>query len=243
MEQHVELLKIKAFQLIANYRKPMSFNFWDTYPLPTLSTIRGWFHNVINADRYIPLSTSIQGSFSSVIYDLQTLIKFDRPERAKSKGYPYLKNFNKSLSKSPTYVANIFHNELLIYIYSDKKYLKKFAENILTNSYPSIGRYEDIARIDKIEFIKPQKVNFYDEEHIITYGIYLKKETATKLNLHGINYRMNFKYNQNLLEKTGLRYFEKKDVVYVDNGIIEENELLFDTEENRIIDLIGDDEL
>ncbi|MDQ7056762.1 MAG: hypothetical protein Q9M89_10095 [Persephonella sp.] len=51
---------------------------------------------------------------------------------------------------------------------------------------------------------------------------------------------MNFKYNKELLEKTGLRYFERKDVVYIDEGLISDGELLFDKEENRIIDLVGD---
>ncbi len=236
----MELLKIKAFQLFANYRKPMSFNFWDSYPLPPLSTVRGWFHTVIDAEDYIPMAVSIQGNFESVVHDLQTLIKFDRKERAKDKGYPILEGFNKTFSKSPTFITNIFHNQLLIYIHSEKQYLEKFAETLLKKEYPNLGRYEDLVRIDEIEFIEPEKREFYYDEHIINYGIYLNKETADSLGIKGINYRMNFKYDKTLLEKTGLRYFEKKDVVYIDEGLIDDGELLFDEKENRVIDLIGD---
>lgn len=240
----MKLLRIKAYQLFANYRKPMSFNYWDTYPLPPLSTIRGWFHYIVwnkNKDEnrhYIPMAMSIQGVSSSVIQDLQTLIKFDRKSNAKGK--PILEGFNKVLSKSPTYVANIFDVKLNIYIKAEEKFLNRFIENIFKLNYPSLGRYEDLLRIDELKIIEPEIIDFYDDEHSIKYGIYLNKDTAKNFKLDGIHYRMNFKYDKELLEKTGIRYFEKKDVVYVDNGTLEEGEALFDKEENRIIDLIGD---
>lgn len=242
----MKLLKIKAYQLFANYRKPMSFNYRDTYPLPPLSTIRGWFHYVVwNANKsenrhYIPISMSIQGKFSSVIQDLQTIIKFDRRSKVKEKGYPYLEGFNKALSKSPTYVANIFDINLHIYIKADEEYLNRFIDNIFRLNYPSIGRYEDLIRIDELEIIEPKVIDLYEEPQEIDYGIYISKETANTLGLEGINYRMNFKYDNELLQKTGIRYFEKKDVVYIDNASLEEGEILFDAEEQRIIDLVGD---
>jgi CRISPR-associated protein Cas5t len=240
MELKVKLLKIKAYQAFANYRKPMSFNFLDSYPLPPLSTVRGWFHTVIGASEYIPMAASIQGKFSSVVYDLQMLVKFDRKSRVKEKGYPFLEGFNKSFSKSPTYVANIYDVSLNIYIHADEKYLKLFKENVLKNEYPSLGRREDLVRIDYIDFVEPEIKDFSEDEHDIDYGIYLNKETAQSLGIAGINYRMNFKYNKELIEKTGLRYFEKREVVYIDDALIEDGELLFDREDSRIIDLVGD---
>jgi len=240
----MRLLKIKAYQLFANYRKPLSYNYWDTYPLPPLSTIRGWFHYVVwngNKDedrRYIPISMSIQGNFDGVIQDLQTLIKFDRKRKGSNK--PVLEGFNKAFSKSPTYVANVYNIDLTIYIHAEEKYLQKFKENIFKIDYNSLGRWEDLLRIDYVDFITPTIRDFEDEIHKIDYGIYLNKSTANKLGIKGINYRINFKYNNELLQETGLRYFEKKDVVYTDNKLLDEGELLFDEDENRIIDLIGD---
>ena len=240
----MKLLKIKAHQLFANYRKPMSYNFWDTYPLPPLSTIRGWFHYIVwkgNKDperHYIPFSVSIQGNFQSVVHDLQTLIKFDRKRKEDNK--PILEGFNKAFSKSPTYVANIYNIDLILYIHAKEEYLEKFKENLFKIDFPSLGRWEDLLRIDFIDFIEPVEKDFFEEEHQINYGIYLNKNTADNLGIKGINYRMNFKYNGELLEKTGLRYFERKDIVYIDNKLLEDGELLFDEEENRIIDLIGD---
>ncbi len=216
----------------------MSFNFWDSYPLPPLSTVRGWFHTVVEAKEYIPMSMSIQGKFSSVVQDLQTLIKFDR--KRNKEGEIVLKSFkNKVFSKSPTFVTNIYDIHLNIYIKAEEKYLKLFKENLLKNEYPSLGRKEDLIRIDYIDFIEAINKDFSEEEHIIDYGIYLNKETAVNLGIVGINYRMNFKYDKELLDKTGLRYFEKKDVVYIDHDYIEDGDLLFDEEDKRVIDLIG----
>ncbi len=236
----MKLFKIKGYQVFANYRKPMSFNYWDTYPLPPLSTVRGWFHTVVEATEYIPIAMSIQGKFDGIVQDLQTLIKFDRKERVKDKGYPLLEGFNKAFSKSPTYVANVYGVNLTIYLKTEEKYLQKFKENLLKLEYPSLGRKEDLIRIDYIDFIEPVLQNFSEDEHIIDYGIYLNKTTADQLGIRGINYRMNFKYNKELLEKTGLRYFERKDVVYIDDALVEYGEFLFDENEERLIDLVGD---
>ena len=216
----------------------MSFNYWDTYPLPPLSTIRGWFHTVVEATEYIPIAMSIQGKFDGIVQDLQTLIKFDR--KRNKEGEIVLEGFNKAFSKSPTYVANVYGVNLTIYLKAEEEYLQKFKENLLKLEYPSLGRREDLIRIDSMDFIEPVLQNFSEDEHIIDYGIYLNKSTADQLGIRGINYRMNFKYNKELLEKTGLRYFERKDVVYIDDALVEDGEFLFDGEEERLIDLVGD---
>jgi len=230
----MKILKIEAYQLFANYRKPMNYNFWDTYPLPPLSTVKGWFHSVVNAHEYIPLSMSIQGNSSSIIYDMQTLIKFDRVRKEKKQ--LMLDWLNKSLSHSPTFVANVFNINLTIYLYSEQiEALEKFKNNIFTNAFPSIGRHEDLARIDFIDFIEPSEVEFSaSNHHTLHYGVYLNKETATACNIKGIYYRMNNKYE--IL--SNLRYFEKADVVYADNGDIIQGKFLFDEHNGRIIDLI-----
>src|SRR5690606_14436636 len=132
----MEVLKIKAYQLFANYRKPLSYNFIDTYPLPPLSTVKGWFHSVIDANEYIPVSMSIQGKITSIVQDMQTLIKFDR--KRSDKVQIIIPGFEKAFSKSPTYVANIFDIELNIYLAAEKQYLDKFMENIFTKDFPSL---------------------------------------------------------------------------------------------------------
>lgn len=233
----MEVLKIKANQLFANYRKPMTYNFIDTYPLPPLSTVKGWFHNIIEAKEYIPVSMSIQGNMSGVVQDMQTLIKFDRVRKEKEQ--IILDGFNKALSKSPTYVANIYDIDLVIYIHSDKIHLEKFKEKIFEKDYTNLGRYEDLLRIDYIDFVNLEEKKFsFMKNHSIDYGIYLSKDKAKEAKVNGINYRLNFKYE--VIE--GIRYFNKINVVYIDNSVIESGTFLFDNDADnqRVVDLIGD---
>jgi CRISPR-associated protein Cas5t len=117
--------------------------------------------------------------------------------------------------------------------------LEEFEKALFRKEYPSLGRYEDLFRVDRVDVIEVGKRLL--RRYPIKNGIYLNKNTADYLELKGINYRMNFKYDGELLQKTGLRYFEKKDVVYVDNGSFRRKEILFDEEKERIIDLIGDE--
>jgi len=230
----MKILKVKAYQLFANYRKPLNFNFWDTYPLPPLSTVKGWFHSVIDAHEYIPLTMSIQGTFSSILYDMQTFIKFDRIR--KDKEQVKLDWINKALNHSPVFVATVFDINLNIYLYSeDNEALEKFRQNVARYSFPSIGRHEDIARVDFVDFIESEEVEFsLSNSHELNYGIYLSKRTADYLGIRGIHYRMNNKYEI----RSNLRYFEKVDVVYADNGLVYKGKCLFDKEEGRIIDLL-----
>ncbi len=236
----MRLLKIKGYQVFANYRKPMSFNFWDTYPLPPLSTVKGWFHNVVEANDYIPMAMSIQGKYDSIVYDLQKIIKFDR-KRKEDTDRIILEDFNASLSNSPTYVANMFNMELIIYIKAEEIYLNKFMQNIFKLDYPYLGRREDLIRMDYVDFVEVDRKTFSSfRPYYIKHGIYVSDETARSYNLKGICYKMNFKYDKDMLKKTGLRYFDKKDVVYVDNGLLKTGEMLFDEKENTVIDLIGE---
>jgi CRISPR-associated protein Cas5t len=240
----MEVLKIRAYQLFANYRKPMSYNFIDTYPLPPLSTVKGWFHNVIEAKEYIPVSMSIQEAkpakddeYSSIVHDMQTMIKFDRKRNGENQ--IIVEGFNKAFSQSPKYVATIHNIALNIYLASDKESLKKFKQRVFEKDFPSLGRYEDLLRIDQIEFIDLSKKEINQmEPYTMDYKTYINRETADNLNIIGTNYLMNFKYE--LID--GLRYFtEKLPVVFInsDNEILERT-FLFDDKDGRIVDLIGD---
>ncbi|MEK7433020.1 MAG: type I-B CRISPR-associated protein Cas5b [Cyanobacteriota bacterium] len=237
----MKVLKIKLNQVFANYRKPMSYNYVDTFPLPPFSTIKGWFHNIIEAKEYYNMSLCIQGNSSSIVQDMQTMIKFDRK---RGEGKTLIKDFNAELSQTPVYVANIFNIDLNIYLLAEKNLLEKFKTNIFTKNYPSLGRYEDLARIDFVDFVDLEEKTFspFDEEqqHNIDYGIYITKNKAIDCVLKGINYRLPFKY-ENIKENDGLRVFKEKiDTVFVDNGLIDRGNFLFDNQDNRIIELIGD---
>jgi len=230
----MSVLRVKLYQEFACYRKPMTYGFWETYPLPPLSTVKGFFHNVVEAKEYIPARYGIQGKFKSVVLDLQIMNKFDRKD-SKNKGI-YIEEYDKKLIKSPIYVSNLYAVELTIYIESKLEYLEKFRENLLNLEYPSLGRKEDLVRVDSADIVELIERDLFEDSYYIKNGIYLSKEKAKELEVNGINYRMNFYYEI----KNGIRFFKKKDVVYVDNKILEFGSILYDKEEDKVVDLIGD---
>ncbi|HOJ93466.1 MAG TPA: type I-B CRISPR-associated protein Cas5b [Dictyoglomaceae bacterium] len=227
----MQVLKLKLYQQFANYRKPLSYNFVDTFPLPTYSHIKGWIHKILQAGDYIPISISIQGFYESVVYDLQTFYKFDRIR--KEKEGIILSEYNKSLIKSPFYVANLYNVSLILHINMAYEYLKKI-ETMVFDTFPAIGRYEDIARIDEINFVDIEKKETGLDFYKIRNPIYLKQETADRYKLIGINFRIPFKYTI----KNDLRYFEKIDTVYVEEGTLF-GEIIIDSE-GDLVELVGD---
>jgi CRISPR-associated protein Cas5t len=241
----MELLRIKAFQPFACYRKPFSYGFWDTFPLPPFSTLSGLFHYGINAklDKYYPFNVAVVGIIENLTYDLQTLIKFDRIRKEKEQ--VILEGFNKALSSTPTYVATITNIHLRIYFQAEKELLNELQNNLLCNHFPYIGRHEDLARIDQLEIIKPNVKSFVRNNRLdINYGIYLKTETAKSASIKGSNFQIPFRHE----EIEGLRYFKKENVVFVDNidEEIKSGNFLIDEDVDEIftqpilIELFGD---
>ena len=229
----MNVLRIKLYQEFACYRKPLTFNFWETYPLPPLSTVKGFFHNVLEAKKYIPARYGIQGSFESFFLDTQIVNKFAR--KTATDGV-YIDEHDKKLTKSPLYVANLYGISLTIYIESDLYYLEKFKENLLIYEYPSLGRKEDLVRVDSVDMVKLVEMDLFEDKYQLKNGIYFSKEKAKELGVSGINYRMRFRYKI----INGIRYFDRKDVVYVDSGVLKDGSILYDKEEKKVVDLIGD---
>jgi len=241
----MKVLRIKAFQPFACYRKPFSYGFWDTFPLPPFSTLNGLFHYGINADpdKYYPVNIAVAGVIGNITYDLQTLIKFDRDRSNEGKKQIILEGFRKAFSKSPTYVATVTNVNLRIYFQAELKLLEKLKRQILTNYFPYIGRYEDLARIDDISLITPQEKKFTRSDRLsIGYSIYLKPETAKTAGIIGSNFQLPYRFQ----EINGLRYFNKEKVVFTDSGELKNGTFVVDDQTDEfiqepvLIELFGD---
>jgi CRISPR-associated protein Cas5t len=196
--------------------------------------VKGFFHSVVEAKEYIPARYGIQGSFESLFLDVQVMNKFARKD-ANVDGI-YIEEHGKKLTKSPIYVANLYGVNLTIYIESDLYYLEKFKENLLIHEYPSLGRKEDLVRVDSVDFVELTERDLFEDEYPLKNGIYLSKEKAKELKVSGINYRMRFRYE--IIDD--IRYFDRKDVVYVSSGVLKQGSILYDKERDKIVDLIGD---
>jgi CRISPR-associated protein Cas5t len=196
--------------------------------------VKGFFHNVIGAKKYIPARYGIQGNFESLFIDMQIMNKFARKDANTEDSY--IEEHNRKLTKSPIYVTNLYSVNLTIYIESDLYHLEKFKENLLIYEYPSLGRKEDLVRVSSVDFVELVKRDLFEDEYPLKNGIYLSKEKAKELKVGGISYRMRFRYEI----ADGIRHFDRKDVVYVSNGTLKHGSILCDRERDKIVDLIGD---
>ena len=228
----MELLRITAYQPFACYRKPFSYGFWDTFPLPPYSTILGWVQWVIEAQAPLPIGIGIVGKFESITYDLQTLIKFDRVR--KEKDQIVIPTFNKALSRSPTYTANVTDIHLRIYLAMEKSKLELFRDRVMLRNYPSLGRYEDLMRIDDIRLVRPttKKISHFDPPIPIKYSVYLRQETAKVSGNQGSIVRMPTYHD--LI--SGKRFFRTEKAVYLDSGYFGKGEFLFDDDRDELFD-------
>ncbi len=235
----MKALKVKLYQPVACYRKPLSFGVVETFFLPPFSTIKGWVHYTAGAEKEHSLSVSIHGRFETVGYQLQKFKKFDR----KREGQPELPGFSKTLISSPVYVQELYEVYLTIYIAGDQELLSKFLENLLIKDFISIGRKEDTALlIQEPEFVElePFKAPRFLRIKDLTL---LTRETAEKIGLFGTFYRLGLCYDEELKELTGWRYFRKKRDFLVVNPTskrLRENpdSIYVDPEDGRAVEMV-----
>lgn len=207
----MKILKMKLFQESACYKKPFAFKVAETYPLPPYSTVIGMFHKILQAKpgEYFPMNISIQGNYESIFNNYQTLRMFKGKDEVTS---------------MPRNVHQLLNVELIIHVKAQDEVIDKIYENIITGKETfTLGRNEDIVRIDGISFV--EKVEEIERAYIDKYSAYIPLWAAE--DVEGINYRLNTTYEI----KNDLRKWKKVDVKYVEKHI-----------ENTVEDLLRDED-
>ena len=196
----MKALRLKLFQETACYKHPFALKVAQTYPLPPYSTVKGMIHDLLKANEYIPLSISIQGKYESLISNLQDMFFY--------KG--------KEWTIRPTTIHLLYNVNLIIHINGSEDILERL-KDIFTNpsEYPSLGRKEDLVRIDEVKMVNVVEFNTDDSDDnwMVKMPIYIPSQINLK-NLSGINYKLNFKYEI----KNNLRSWKSVDVFYVEEG-------------------------
>jgi len=210
----MKALKLKLFQETACYKKPFALKVAETYPLPPYSTVKGFLHYVLEAEDFVDMAISVQGDYEDKFINLQTF-------------YFYKQN---EITKGPLNVHYLHNVELLIHVYAKEAILNKIIENMKNSKeFFSLGRREDLVRIDDIKMVEFRKVDLDEEDDIygLKYSAYIPKFYNYEA-LTGINYNLNFKYNI----KNEIREWEKVKVVYVekDSNVITNGKIYLDNE-------------
>ncbi|MBM7623756.1 type I-B CRISPR-associated protein Cas5b [Sporohalobacter salinus] len=196
----MKVLKLKLFQETACYKKPFAFKVGETYPLPPYSTVKGMLHRVLDAEEFIPMKISIQGNYDSKFVDYQNMY-FDKDDKT---------------TKMPLNIHLLHNVELIIHVKAKEEVLNRIIKGIKnSNEYLSLGRREDLIRIDEIKFVDLDEYDPWEKgkNYFIKYPIYIPINKITE-EIEGINYRLNWKYK--IIDD--LRQWEKIDVKYVEKG-------------------------
>lgn len=224
-------LKIRLYQDLVCYKKPMSFKAGETYPLPPPSTLSGFFHNVLDATKYIPMNFSIQGTYSGITNNLQTLYKFGSVRKDKGKLRNYWAVFGStSIQHNVFYVNLLVGVSLTIHIGASDYVLKSLYEGLLMpREYLSLGRREDLVRIDEVSMVDVEEREDRRNGISLKCPAYIPKQYALGNDLHGINYRLNSYYEI----KDGFKKWEQIEMLYVETGKIY-NKVFVDDQEDLV---------
>lgn len=214
----MKVLRLDLFQETVCYKKPFAMKISETYPLPPYSTVNGMLHKLLDASEYIPMNISIQGSYESIVNNYQTT-------------YFYKK---KEVTTMPMNQHMLLNVSLIIHINAEDDVLDKLYNKFLNlDEHLSLGRKEDLVRIDDIEFVDIQEYKVdeeyednYEENTLSDYSIkmpiYIPK--TKDYDLSGISYRLNNYYinNRNSWNKIDTLYVEKGNQIIEGSILLDE---------------------
>lgn len=192
----MKYLKLKLFQETACYKKPFAFKVAETYPLPPYSTIIGMLHKILGAKsgEYFPMNISVQGKYESIFSNYQNLRMFKGKDQVTS---------------MPRNVHQLLDVDLIIHIQAEDETIDKIYENITKGKETfTLGRNEDIVRVDKIKIISEPQISY---GMINEYNAYVPEYLSNRVS--GIQYRLNTTYkvvnNLRKWDKVNVKYIEK----------------------------------
>ena len=163
----MKLIKIIAKQNLVNYRKIMSYGLKETYPLPPYSTVIGMVHNACGFTSYHPMKVSVQGKTDNIVSDIYTKYSFKggSPFYEKARHQICTLDSNKKqygITRAVGNIELIADIDLVIHIMpEDENELEIIYEGLKNpENYLSLGRYEDLLDIEKIEIVNCEKKEF-----------------------------------------------------------------------------------
>jgi CRISPR-associated protein Cas5t len=145
----MKALRVELYQDHVCYRQEAGYRFYQSYPLPTPSMVRGLVHRLMGCKAggdYIPLQIGIQGKYEALFVDMQ------RWDALSKKRLGVKDNNNHSLS----FWEELVEVELTLHIAfkaNNDENLEKLYSGFIGNTVV-LGRNEDIARINKVEIVE-----------------------------------------------------------------------------------------
>jgi CRISPR-associated protein Cas5t len=201
----------------------MSVQVAESYRLPPYSTVIGMVHNLCGFTEYHPLRISVQGEYQTIIGDMYTRYFFGTTYDA-TRHQCYTENED---GKKDGITRGLGTNELLVdlklvlhILPEEKDYQAVLAGLKKPAIYPSLGRYEDLMRIDKLAEVELEPTDSPDLE----YDAYVPESLFSKSEGDIVcpRYLLNKVYRVD--PKRGCREWERVAAFYIAKG----SELIFD---------------
>lgn len=199
-EQVQKAIRLKLYQNLANYKMPTSFQLKETYPLPPYSTIIGMIHSpaVCDFKEYQEMDISIQGSYFSKVNDLWTRYEF-KPglyleERHKINVSDTETGGKTGITRGVSTAELLVDVNLVIHIKpKDESLLQSIFDNLKKpKEYLSLGRREDIVRIDEVKEVEIEKMTLSKSVDLdCDCYIPLKNFQDDELDVNGTIYNLN----------------------------------------------------
>lgn len=222
----MKALRIKAYQETACYKRPYANKVTETYPLPPYSTLKGMIHAVMDAKELIPFSLSIQGDYETLIVDYRKtyLVKkstvnmpiiFDGLA-TETPVFP-------DMTSMPLYTHMLYNIELVFHVKAEESIINEmFTKFQKSKQFISLGRQEDLLRIDEIKLIELSEHDLLLDTPL-KHSMYIPLTKIDESEIStGVPYVLNWTYKI----KNGIRNWEKIPVLYFEKGILINDDLM-----------------
>ena len=233
-----------------NYRKPSSFLVRESYPLPPYSSVIGMIHAACGFKKpYHPMKISIQGKNASEVSDLCAFYNFC-PDKCESDREYYSvtsENGKKTgIIRTPKPTHLLTDVEMYIHILPEND--DDFDAILNGLKYPkeyiSLGRREDIARIDEVSTVFLKKIDIDDDDEMFythkDYSAYLPNSyisdfDSKSCSIAGTVYKLPkvfevTKNGRNWKEVISARHLPPDKVIC--DSVAENENVFFDSEKN-----------
>ncbi|UZQ84622.1 CRISPR-associated protein Cas5 [Thermoclostridium stercorarium] len=225
----MKAVRIEAYQNMPCYRKASSFRLRETYPLPPYSTVIGMVHKACGFTGYHSMRISVQGEYCSTVNDIYTHYEFNPVPKGKTESKDYVERYNigyyskdnthHRLNRGTGYHELLTDVRLLIHVCpDDESMVDAIYQGMLNPSYyPSLGRWEDLLRIDLVEKCEIYENIINNATFTLNRNAYIPVEfykgNEFNYKITGTRYKINKRYTIN--PKTELRqWVEQIDVIY-----------------------------
>ena len=187
----VKAVRLRIFQQMPNYKKPASVVLKESFPLPPYSSVIGMVHSVCGFTEYHPMKISIQGSHASDVAEIEKQYVFGSiPSDRCDIVFPDSGNGVRSGMKTIHFLTDV---NLCVHIIPEDETETEHIYNSFCSpcEYISLGRREDIARIDEVAVTELDEIT-KDNLNIKfnSSGIFCPKQYLEGIDLTGTVYKI-----------------------------------------------------